>query len=71
MFEHERKKKVSGATIRSLGAEIDPGDSMSPEIPFRDELTKWLRPSSSCSRLDTMPTTTSESRLTQPTRRHK
>jgi len=40
MFEHERMKKVSGATIRSMGAEVDPGDSMSPELAFRNELTK-------------------------------
>ena len=40
MFEHERMKRVSGATIKSLGGEIDLGDAQSIEIVQRTELTK-------------------------------
>ena len=40
IFEHERMKKVSGATIKSMGTEIDPGDSNSIEIICRAELKK-------------------------------
>src|SRR5271166_4054693 len=40
IFEHERMKKVSGATIKSIGADTDPGDSNSIELISRTELTK-------------------------------
>jgi hypothetical protein len=40
IFEHERMKKVSGATIKSIGAEIGPGDSHSIDVLSRTELTK-------------------------------
>jgi hypothetical protein len=40
IFEHERMKKVSGATIKSIGADIDPVDSNSIEGISRTELTK-------------------------------
>ena len=40
IFEHERMKKVSGATIKSMGTEIDPGGSSSIEGISRMELTK-------------------------------
>lgn len=40
MFEHERMKKISGATIKSVGIEIDLGDSNSIEVIRRTELTK-------------------------------
>jgi len=39
IFEHERMKKVSGATIKSMGAEIDFGDSNSTDVVSRTELT--------------------------------
>jgi hypothetical protein len=38
-FEHERMKKVSGATIKSLGSEIELGNSNSIEAIKRTELT--------------------------------
>jgi len=40
IFEHERMKKVSGATIKSMGAEIDFGDSNSTDVISRTELAK-------------------------------
>ena len=40
IFEHERMKKVSGATIKTMGTEIDPRDSNSIEVISRTELTK-------------------------------
>jgi len=40
MFEHERMKKVSAATIKIAGAEIDAQDSNSVEVICRTELTK-------------------------------
>jgi hypothetical protein len=40
IFEHERMKKVSGATIKSMGTAIDLGDSNSIEGTIRTELTK-------------------------------
>ena len=40
MFEHERMKKVSGATIKRMGTEFDHGDSNSIEVIWRTELTK-------------------------------
>ena len=40
IFEHERMKKVSGATIKSMGAEIDSGDSNSTGVISRTDLTK-------------------------------
>lgn len=40
IFEHERMKKVSGATIKSIGIGTDPGDSNSIEVIRRTELTK-------------------------------
>jgi len=40
IFEHERMKKVSGATIKSMGSEIDLGDSNSIEVISRTELTR-------------------------------
>ena len=40
IFEHERMKKVSGTTIKSMDAEIDLGDSNSIEIVSRTELAK-------------------------------
>jgi uncharacterized protein (UPF0332 family) len=40
IFEHERMKKVSAATIKSMGTEIDRGDSNSIEVISRTELTK-------------------------------
>ena len=39
MFEHERMKRVSGATIKRMGSEIDRGDSNSIKIIERTELT--------------------------------
>ena len=40
IFEHERMKKVSGLTIKSMGTEIDPRDINSIEVISRTELTK-------------------------------
>jgi hypothetical protein len=40
IFEHERMKKVSAATIKSLGADIDRGDTNSIEVIHCTELTK-------------------------------
>ena len=39
IFEHERMKKVSGAAIKGMRTEIDPGDSNSIEVTSRTELT--------------------------------
>src|SRR5450432_2002320 len=43
IFEHERMKKVSVATIKSMGFEIDPGNSSSIEVISPTELTKVAR----------------------------
>jgi len=40
IFDHERMKKVSGATIKSIGPDIDSGDSNSIEVITRTELAK-------------------------------
>ena len=40
IFEHERMKKVSVATIKRMGTEIDPVGSNSIEVISRTELTK-------------------------------
>lgn len=40
IFEHERMKKVSGLTIKSMGTEIDPPNINSIEVISRTELTK-------------------------------
>jgi len=69
-FDHERMKKVSGATIKSIGPDIDPGDSNSIEVITRTELAKVaqafiiLQPG-------TMQTTTSKNRPTLPTPWHR
>jgi len=40
IFEHERMKKISGATIKSIGTDVDLGDSNSIEVMSRTKLTK-------------------------------